>query len=159
MKKCADLFEMDYKIKILHNDKGTYCSNYPPQLILIDSELHSDVPRTAAQDTVGNVQRFRQLISGCHFARCRSRFPMPVLLVQGKYICRSATLSGAKEVYGSRLLWYGGGGDAEDEDGDVMSYELTEQVRKKDIKLLQAMDVNIIVDLMVENKKVKYGLK
>ena len=30
---------------------------------------------------------------------CRARFPLPVIFYRGKYICRSATLSGGPEIY------------------------------------------------------------
>ena len=33
-------------------------------------------------------------------ARCRTRFPVPVILFRGRYVCRSATLSGGAEIYG-----------------------------------------------------------
>lgn len=32
--------------------------------------------------------------------RCRARFPVPVILYKGKYICRSATISGGYEIFG-----------------------------------------------------------
>lgn len=34
-----------------------------------------------------------------------------------------------------------------------------DEIRANDIRLLDYMNVGVIVDLMVENKKVKYGLK
>lgn len=30
---------------------------------------------------------------------CRARFPLPIILYKGKYICRSATISGGPEIY------------------------------------------------------------
>lgn len=47
-----------------------------------------------------DAQRLRYLILRARLARCRARFPLPVILYNGKYICRSATLSGGPEIYG-----------------------------------------------------------
>lgn len=50
--------------------------------------------------------KLRDLINKARFARCRARFPLPVILYKGKYICRSATLSGGPEIYGRSGLDY-----------------------------------------------------
>lgn len=39
------------------------------------------------------------------------------------------------------------------------TWTLFSRVRSVDIKLLRELDIHVIVDLMVENKKVKYGLQ
>src|SRR5690606_27666925 len=39
-------------------------------------------------------------------ARCRARFPIPVILYKNKYICRSATLSSGAEIYGRSVYDY-----------------------------------------------------
>lgn len=51
-------------------------------------------------------QRLRYLILRARLARCRARFPLPVILYNGKYVCRSATLSGGPEIYGRSGLEY-----------------------------------------------------
>jgi myotubularin-related protein 14 len=121
------------------------------------------------------------------FDSCRARFPLPVILYRGKYICRSATLSGGPEIYGRSGLNYLFFGDdttakpnLDDEayeaqessmppdDSEVFSkdpaeknseWQLFDRVRSQDIKLLKTLNVGTIVDLMVEKKKVKFGLK
>lgn len=53
-----------------------------------------------------DAQRLRNLILKARRARCRARFPLPVILYNGKYVCRSATLSGGPEIYGRSGLEY-----------------------------------------------------
>lgn len=106
--------------------------------------------------------------------RCRLRFPIPVIRYKSKYVCRSATLSGMPEVYGRsgiNYVFYGVGAE-EPEDNDTTaaststsgtsyysSWSLVDHRRQYDIALLRAYNVYTIVDLMVENKKVKYMLR
>lgn len=101
--------------------------------------------------------------------RCRARFPVPVILYKGKHICRSSTLSGGPEIYGRSgldYLFYGSdNGDKSKEDNDTETvvsqsdWQLFDRVRSQDIKLLKTFNVGTIVDFMVENKKVKFGVK
>lgn len=54
--------------------------------------------------------------------------------------------------------------DPADEDEEPIvglpnDWQLFNRVRKHDIKLLKLLNVEIIVDFMVENKKVKFGMK
>lgn len=51
-----------------------------------------------------NVGELKQLMSKARIARCRARFPIPVILYKNKYICRSATLSGGAEIYGRSVF-------------------------------------------------------
>ncbi|KAL3196186.1 hypothetical protein MRX96_015587 [Rhipicephalus microplus] len=46
-----------------------------------------------------DVQDLREQIQKARIARCRTRFPVPVILYEGKHICRSATLAGGAEIY------------------------------------------------------------
>lgn len=105
--------------------------------------------------------------------RCRARFPVPVILYKGKYICRSATLSGGAEIYGRSGLDYllyrsDNTTDNYDEfdvsvDSEIpppqSDWQLFDRVRNQDIKLLKTLNVGTIVDFMVEKKKVKFGMK
>lgn len=122
--------------------------------------------------------------------RCRARFPLPVILYKGKYISRSATLSGGPEIYGrSGLDYFFYGLDTnnaksttieddvyeaqetlvvEDSVQDELAaptadknngeWQLFDRVRSQDIKLLKTQNIGIIVDFMVEKKKVKFGM-
>lgn len=132
--------------------------------------------------------KLRDLILKAKFARCRARFPVPVILYKGNYICRSSTLAGGPEMYGRSgieyLLTAAISGKAEEEveeeedpststttststsstsnstsgGGSGGDWQLFDKVRSQDIRLLKACSVGVIVDLMVEKKKVKYGL-
>lgn len=112
--------------------------------------------------------------------RCRARFPLPIILYRGKYICRSATLSGGPEIYtrsGFDYLFCGVDSSslksptALDEEAyeaqesslnqdetfsDEKNWQLFDRVRNQDIKLLKTLNVGTIIDFMVEKKKVKF---
>jgi len=83
-------------------------------------------------------------------------------------------LSGGPEIYGRSSLDYffpsGGidpelGGEEEEILSEVQSgqsqsdWQLFDRVRSQDIRLLKTFQVETIVDLMVEKKKVKFGVK
>ncbi|KAG8285683.1 Myotubularin- protein 14 [Homalodisca vitripennis] len=114
--------------------------------------------------------RLRELVIKARSARCRARFPVPVILFQGKFICRSATLSGGPEIYSrSGFDYFFAGestiGEQNQDDNDqnnlnnpCNNWVLCDQVRKDDIRLLKSLSVGTIVDFMVEKKKVKFGL-
>lgn len=90
------------------------------------------------------------------------------------YIFRSATLSGGPEIYGRSSFdyFFSGGADNKqyneiDTGGDEeiivpetqSDWQLFDRVRSQDIRLLRSFQVHTIVDLMVEKKKVKFGVK
>lgn len=100
---------------------------------------------------------------------------MPVILYRGKYICRSATLSGGPEIItrsGIDYLFYVRSPTLdEDEAQEARENPLPEdpvneeegtwvfdRVRNKDIKLLKKLNIGTIIDFMVEKKKVKFML-
>ncbi|EAT46432.1 AAEL002370-PA [Aedes aegypti] len=122
-----------------------------------------------------DAQRLRYLILRARLARCRARFPLPVILYNGKYICRSATLSGGPEIYGrSGFEYFAYAAEATPPEPGDEAYEAQEEsssdepdskdwplfgrLRRKDIRLLKALNVGTIIDFMVENKKVKFWL-
>lgn len=43
--------------------------------------------------------KLRDLMNKARFARSRTRFPVPVILYKGKFVCRSSTLSCGPELY------------------------------------------------------------
>lgn len=49
--------------------------------------------------------------------------------------------------------------DIEDAGNSESEWQLFDKVRHQDIKLLKALNVETIIDLMVEKKKVKFGMK
>lgn len=120
-------------------------------------------------------QRLRILIKKARLARCRARFPLPVILYNGKYVCRSSTLSGGPEIYGRHGLEYFSypavvsppepgdeANEAQEEsssdESDSKDWPLFGRTRRRDIRLLKALKVDTIIDFMVENKKVKFGM-
>ncbi|GAB0091916.1 myotubularin-related protein 14 [Sergentomyia squamirostris] len=190
--KCADLMKLDYSLIEIPNQQGQLCSHYPSRLLIPEAELRpetNDNVDGGAQNKSRSVQHLKDAIMKARFARCRSRFPVPVLLFKGKLFSRAATISGGAEVYGRSSLHYFFFGvpddavpvpekvDPNDEEtkksllADAMvetedqpkkqsfsDWELCDRVRQNDIKLLQALDTEIIVDFMVEKKKVKFGM-
>ena len=135
-----------------------------------------------------DVNKLKELISRARVARCRARFPVPVILYNDKYICRSATLSGGPEIYGRSGLDYlfndyRNSSEVDTNDltnnlaHNVSEHESTvpsvqglslnnisdtshlfSKVRNRDIELLKYLSVGYICDLMVEKKKVKFGM-
>ncbi|KAF7490192.1 Myotubularin-related protein 14 [Sarcoptes scabiei] len=131
------------------------------------------------------VKKLIDLISKARVARCRARFPIPAILYKDKYICRSATLSSAPEIYGRSVFDYTfNDKNHSDLTESVETYEIDDDFikahiepkpqspnlsisdttkifshfRNHDIKLLKYFSVKWICDLMLEKKKVKFGM-
>lgn len=203
MQNCIALMKLDYSIIEISNTSGELSSHYPSQILIPEYEIKQQVngystalnSATTSQrqqqtiyETNHDPSKMRDLINKARFARCRARFPLPVILYRGKYICRSATLSGGPEIYGRSGLDYFFFGvdtnkqlnslrDQDDvyeaqenslnDDSLIQDEELKEKntdwqlfdrVRSQDIKLLKTLNVGTIVDFMVEKKKVKFGM-
>lgn len=119
-------------------------------------------------ENVYDANKLRDLFGKARSARCRARFPIPVIFFRGKHVCRSATLSGGPEIYGRSSYDYFFSGEeasatvedlSEDEEPPTTrDWQLFDRVRSQDIRLLQTLNVGTIVDLMVEKKKVKFGM-
>ncbi|XP_017147954.1 myotubularin-related protein 14 [Drosophila miranda] len=137
--------------------------------------------QSAQQNTIYedqyDIQRMRELVTMAKYARCRQRFAVPVIMYRGKYICRSATLSVMPETYGRKVVDYaydclsgnyatpnGEENDADSTDESLINHMNDQsqsqfsydEVIKSDIQLLHTLNVSTIVDLMVENRKIKY---
>ncbi|KAF9958048.1 Myotubularin- protein 14 [Mortierella alpina] len=126
-------------------------------------------PSDADKDKVNDTHELSKQFEKSHFARVRARFVVPCILVRGKNICRSATLSNEVEVFmhsvnqkindlnqKRKMFLYGTGEKSPDKEDRESSLE---RQRLEDIELLHQLGVTYINDLMVENRKVKYGLK
>eukprot|EP00055_Hartaetosiga_balthica_P017567 m.118907 g.118907 ORF g.118907 m.118907 type:complete len:518 (-) comp9347_c1_seq1:1372-2925(-) len=232
LSQCQTLMERDYTIEVVEN-KGLVCAcpTYPTRLFFITGEK-------GKPKAVNDCVDMKKLVENAQYARCRKRFPFPVIFFNNKHVCRSATLSIPQEVYGrpyldgismvcKYLLGDGdntqtapnsngqkggdlaenvkgandtidaddasnsvpsrsstgcstnnrenrGNGDENDEDfmkdveivdlddTDMKSLQTVEdcdtvmRYRIGDIRLLQALGVKVVFDLMVENKKFKY---
>uniref|UniRef100_A0A3Q2Z4J4 Myotubularin related protein 14 n=1 Tax=Hippocampus comes TaxID=109280 RepID=A0A3Q2Z4J4_HIPCM len=165
---CLELFAKDYKYSVIHNANGEVCGHYPRRIVFLEYEC-TDVDRDRFESTV-QISKLQDLVNRSKLARCRGRFVCPVIFYNGKHICRSSTLAGWGELYGRtgyNYIFSGGSDDTwadseeipEDDcgvrNGDS---QLFDKVRGHDIKLLRYLSVRYICDLMVENKKVKFGL-
>lgn len=195
--RCSVLMRQDYTVCELSNVNGDLSAHYPTKLLIPEDELKKRYPYESAgvgedvpdgirpsgpcrdQITVDgkiDANRLRYLIMKARLARCRARFPLPVILYDGKYICRSATLSGGPEIYGRSGYEYFAyaaeamppepGDEAYDvqedsssDESDSKDWPLFGRLRRKDIRLLKALNVGTIIDFMVENKKVKFWMK
>ncbi|XP_042903251.1 phosphatidylinositol-3,5-bisphosphate 3-phosphatase MTMR14 [Parasteatoda tepidariorum] len=166
-KKCEDLFEKDYVISKIENEKGSLSTNYPSQIIIPVEEkscLSKDLEFSNKSVNCFNALKFKEIANKSNLARCRTRFPVPVILFKGKYVCRSATLAcGGEMLLRDMSGFVFNSSSSESEEKNYTSYSrngaLFTELRSQDIKLLKELSVNYICDLMVENKKVKYGLK
>ncbi|KAG5893560.1 hypothetical protein JTB14_013643 [Gonioctena quinquepunctata] len=184
LQKCIDLMKVDYSLLMVQNNNGELSYNYPSQLPIPEYENCSNQNNPShAQRTTNTIyesnydaQKIRDLINKAKFARCRARFPIPVILYKGKYICRSSTLSGGAEIYGRSGydFVFSSGTDMTSELGSEdevdasceietcstqSEWQLFDKLRRHDINLLKKLNVGTIVDLMVEKKKVKFGLR
>ncbi|KAF5304510.1 hypothetical protein FQR65_LT07937 [Abscondita terminalis] len=182
--RSIELMKIDYNIFLLNNVGGELSTHYPGHLVVLECERAPNQNISAANPLLQSTQRttntiyecmydaqkLRDLIMKARFARCRARFPLPVILYKGKYICRSATLSGGPEIYGrSGINYLFNGAEAVAEQYDNMDadpdttnsqsdWQLFDRVRSQDIKLLKTFNVGTIIDFMVEKKKVKFGM-
>ncbi|XP_054072570.1 myotubularin-related protein 14 isoform X1 [Rissa tridactyla] len=166
-RRCLELFGRDYRYSVIPNAHGEICAHYPRHIVLLERDACAG--RDPFESTV-QVGKLQDLINRSKMARCRGRFVCPVILYKGKHICRSATLAGWGELYGRtgyNYIFSGGSDDAwadaediSEEDSALRNADsqLFDKVRGHDIKLLRYLSIRYICDLMVENKKVKFGL-
>jgi len=127
------------------------------------SSTTAQAPEPAAGDSANRAPLLEPFFRRARFARARQRFAVPVLLLpNGRTLCRSGTLSHEVEVLfhraqaAARSLMYAES-DAPGED-PLGQRSIMEQQRSMDIDLLRVLGVSFIADLMVENRKKKYGL-
>ncbi|XP_015599397.1 myotubularin-related protein 14 [Cephus cinctus] len=181
MQRCLLLTELDYTHSVINNNAGDLSAHYPSHLIILEYEKYRNpnmcdtpppLPRTTETiyESMYDPNKLKELIKSARFARCRSRFPLPVILYKGRHICRSATLSGGPEIYGRSGLDYLFAGseaaavvqqqvdEARGGDSMISDWQLFDKVRNQDIKLLKTLNVGTIIDFMVEKKKVKFGM-
>lgn len=179
METCKKFFEVDYDIDTIRNVNGDLCGHYPPDIYIIKNEKNK-VPEVENNGNVpgnnaGTSQQTNEevdLTTACNqakYARCRSRFTVPVIWYKGKNICRSATLATFYEIVGrAGYDAYFRSDDSntnriqdnpifpQDESTTTFNWEVFDTTRGNDIKLLQKLQVDTIFDLMVEKKKIKY---
>ncbi|KAK6176875.1 hypothetical protein SNE40_015090 [Patella caerulea] len=163
METCLMLMGKDYKYSVVQNFSGELCGQYPHKLILLEYELREGDDANISNDlqSMYDMDKLREVMKQARFARCRSRFVVPVILYEGKHICRSATLSSGPEMYGRTgfdFLFSSGETIPNGANGGDQSEQLFDRYRGHDIRLLKELSVGYICDLMVEKKKVKFGM-
>lgn len=159
MERCILLYSLDYQCTLVPNLSGELCSHYPMKLIIPEYEKD---PNSSSHVQSRHCQiLLYQMIKNARCARCRTRFVIPAILFKGKYICRSATLSGGAEMFGRSTTDYLLSNENPPflqgayDNGKVDMYD---KFRGHDIQLLKYFDVKYICDLMVEKKKTKFGM-
>ncbi|XP_035228098.1 myotubularin-related protein 14-like, partial [Stegodyphus dumicola] len=124
--------------------------------------------------------KFRNLACSSSSSRCRTRFPVPVMLSNGKFICQAATLSVRKGAVLEQLtqpkerkeMVHDGTTQTNDtidtipaSRSSVVSSFTTlvnpnsmNQLKEQDVRLLEYLGVSVICDLMVEDRKIHTGV-
>ncbi|XP_060574383.1 myotubularin-related protein 14-like [Ruditapes philippinarum] len=163
--KCLKLFAKDYQFTVINNTTGDLCSHYPSKLAILEYEKSSTVKERV--ESIYDNNKVKNIFKQARFARCRSRFVIPVILFEGKNVCRSATVSSGAEMYsrsGLDFIFTGGEQSSSTASRPVSSsseqsdMQMFDRVRGQDINVLKTFSVKYIVDLMVEKKKVKFGM-
>jgi len=177
---CTQLILRDYK-KGWHidNAKGELCGTYPLKIAVpLSPSKSSPTADNKLRLRLKNEQAYTNLINDSRFARVRTRFPLPVLVVNGRLICRSSTLSqklectlqsgvnSLKDAVAVSLFQSSEvktSTDSLDSDSELEfdhnNYRSTvDKHRSFDIDLIQGLGVTHICDFMVENTRKKYGV-
>jgi hypothetical protein len=101
-------------------------------------------------------KEFIEVIMECRFCRTHGRFAVPVIFYGQKYISRSGTISrGAESLFRSFMNYFTDNANANKSPSSSLHQR---HIRQWDVELLQRINVTHIIDLMVENRKVKYGV-
>ncbi|XP_065311602.1 phosphatidylinositol-3,5-bisphosphate 3-phosphatase MTMR14-like [Dermacentor albipictus] len=105
--KCVELFDKDYIVKVIDNDRGKLSATYPNKIVSLALPAdNGDSNDRDSNDHQRRTHELRMLMQKSRVARARTRFVVPVILYDGKHICRSATLSGGIEIYTRALAEY-----------------------------------------------------
>lgn len=144
--QCRELFCRDYNVEVLDNQGGELCRHYPRHIIVPTSYKECKPEQV--------VDEIKELVQKARLARCWSRFPAPVIFYKNKFICRSSTLATTAEILGrSGMEWLQG--TSVDNSSE---WETCDKLREADKELLKYIKVKHIFDMMVEHKKVKFGV-
>jgi myotubularin-related protein 14 len=174
--------KQDYHVDIITNHNGEFCGTYPLDLYVLAGDRTSPDANLSAITRVNDASVLKELFWLARFSRVRTRFPMPVILFNGKNICRSSTLSQKLEMMLQTTT--NSIKDRNTKVSVVDSFYTTKpnevpeaspktprtqardfedkstmgRCRAFDVELLQQLGVSHICDLMVENAKKKYGV-
>lgn len=95
---CTAILKLDYNILEINNSKGELSGQYPSTLLIPESD--KSISTQTIYEHAIDAKKLRSLCKEAKSARCRTRFPIPVMIFRGKHICRSSTLSGSPEALG-----------------------------------------------------------
>jgi len=178
----VELFNRDSHCEAIDNDRGHYCGSYPRKIVIpikpknTKNVIDGQESLEDSEEALNYKTLFDDIVTYGRFGRARCRFPVPVMQVFGKYICRSSTLSSGKEIVAQATVnklksFFGFGHESAKKEISLSKAEANEafnslsyydqwvgSCRQLDIQLLQSFGITDIFDLMVENKKVKYGM-
>lgn len=160
------LFQQDYVCQLISNTNGELSLNYPRHICVPTIDKWSDIQTSKIQSSID----VRELFVRSNIARCRTRFVVPVIFIDGKYICRSSTISSWAEVYPrlSMNRWNGPENRSvvpqvdNDETFDIVEQSdqrtVFDRLRGADIDALLTFEIGSIVNLMVQKKNTLFGM-
>ncbi|XP_035205998.1 myotubularin-related protein 14-like isoform X3 [Stegodyphus dumicola] len=179
---CLHLYEKDYECEKISNTGGTLSKFYPSEIIIPRKQKNANYEECIKESCASNLKpaKFRNLACSSSPSRCRTRFPVPVMLSDGKFICRAATLSVRKGAVLEQLtqpkerkeMVHDGTTRTNDtidtipdSRSNVVSSLTTlvnpnsmNQLKEQDVRLLEYLGVSVISDLMVEDRKIHTGV-
>lgn len=187
----SSLFGQDYEYQLISNNNGELSLYYPRRILIPTVDKWSDDHTPKIQSSIDLRDHFVR----SRIARCRSRFVVPAILVDGKYICRSSTVASWGEVYsrssvdrfietptripnqflnetpvnpppvttdldGPPTTAIAGAAEAAASSnvGTPQQQNIFDKLRGADIDLLKVLDVDAIANLMVEKRKIMFGV-
>ena len=85
-------FQIFIMSQVVSNENGELSAHYPSQLIIMETEQLSggsvSDSTSTIYESVHDGNKLRELFGKARSARCRARFPVPVILFRGRNICR-----------------------------------------------------------------------
>ncbi|KAL0209014.1 hypothetical protein P9112_011601 [Eukaryota sp. TZLM1-RC] len=138
------LYQRDYIVDVIQNK--SICKTYPLEIIIPQRSLYAISQSTSnVESSLFDIETLSNILHQSSSARARQRCPIPFVSFGPLCAVRSATTSIPLETMGRNLF----------KTRDIPFYE----VKQLDAMLLSdILGVRYVVDLMVENAKVKYGL-
>ncbi|XP_035205696.1 myotubularin-related protein 14-like isoform X2 [Stegodyphus dumicola] len=132
---CVTLFERDYICDVRRNRFGSLCPGYPGFIVIPLKEKAIGAPTPSPESRLSdfNGEEWAKEVKDCRLVRRKKRFPLPVILCQGKYVCRSAALQDKVTK-----AWHHNFGRGK-------SVKFQEEM-KRDVKLLKDFGVGYICD-------------
>ncbi|KNC48714.1 MTMR14 protein [Thecamonas trahens ATCC 50062] len=166
------LAAVDYEVVRVANPGGILCGTYAARVLILNARA-ADARAPGPTDSA----TLQALFFKARQARVRGRFVVPVIPFRGRFICRSSTLASKKEALGQTVLFtaksslrFASAVATPVDDASELEVEgatasrtaatgdIVDRAREADIALLKALGVRYVCDLMVEGRKVKWGM-